>query len=223
MTKSQLISDIILRITKGKPSDDLELEPRQVAFWLTLVRDALVKEYLDRKGEAGLQPDDFFVKKEAYKQLLVEQYPDIDDENERMYINLSCSPLEIYGDRGVVRVATSEGSWVKKAKLSTIDFIKNMEFSAPSVKNLVYYRDGQKKVIIDGVPQSMKDSVSIYVWYVPRIDIEQLDDDDDVIIPNELIGIVQDEVEKIARRQMFGFADTENDGKDGLPNAEIDG
>lgn len=218
MIKSKLISDIILRITKGKPSDDLELEPRQVAFWINIVRDELVKEYLDSKAEKGVSVDDFFVKREPCKPLVSEDFIDIPDTEERLYVCLKFPPIEVYGDRGIVRITTSEGSMIKKARLSSIDFIKKMEFSKPTENNLVYYRDGKTKIIIEGIPLALKDLFTIYVWYVPQENIEDLSDTDEVNIPNELIPELQRRVEDIARRQMFGFSDNENNGKDDLPN-----
>lgn len=217
MTKNQLISDIILRITAGKPSDDLEIEPSQVAFWINIVRDAIVKAYLDDKVEDGLSIDDYFVIPESCKPLNSETDPCIDDDKERIYIRLKREPMDIYKDRAIVRVITNEGSFINKARLSTIDVIHNLNFAKPAINNLVYYRDGKTKLVIEGIPQEMKNVVEILVWYVPKEDILCLDDDDEVSIPNELLPEILQAVEDIARRELHGPEDKKNDGDQDIP------
>ena len=215
MTKNALVSDIMLKLQKGKPSDDFELEPSQVAFWITITRDGLIKEYLDDKASKGLSVDDYFVIQESCKPLNSETEPCIDDDSERIYIRLKSQPLDIYGDKGIVLIKTNEGSYIYKTRLSTVNIINNLAFAKASTKNLIYYRDGQTKLVIEGIPSSLKSIVEILVWYIPKEDVESLADDDEVSIPNELLPILLERVEEIARRQMFGIQpDLENNGKD---------
>lgn len=214
MTKNELISDIILRITKGKPSDDLELEPSQVAFWLDLASDTIIKQYLDAKLSEGKNIDDFFVIQESCKPLNNEADPCIDDDEERIYIRLKREPMDLFNDRSIILVKTNEGSYVYKANLNTIDMVRHLEFSKPSTSNIVYYRDGKTKLVIEGIPDSMKAVVEILVWYVPKGNISCLDDDDQVNIPSEILGLIQEAVEDTARRQMLGIQDVANNGLD---------
>lgn len=223
MTKEQLISDIILRITKGKPADDLELERSQVEFWINIVLDEMVKNYLDEKALSFQQLPNFFIVREACKAIEQEDLDCIDDLYDRMYVMLSKPVYEVVGDKGVVRVKTSDNSTIRKSSLSTIDFISNIEFAKPSLNNLVYYRDGLQKLIINGIPVQMKDVIEIIVWYVPRPDLECFADDEELPIQPDMVAELQDRVEDIARRQMFGFGDVTNDGFDDLPNAMTNG
>lgn len=223
MTKNQLISDIILRITAGKPSDDLEIEPSQVAFWINIVRDAIVKAYLDDKVEEGLSIDDYFVIQESCKPLNSETDPSIDDDKERIYIRLKKVPMEVYKDRAVVRVITNEGSFINKGRLSTIDTIHHLNYAKPSITNLVYYRDGKTKLVIEGIPLELRDVVEIIVWYVPKEDLLCLADDDEVSIPNELLPEILQAVEDIARRELYGPEDKENDGDQDIPVENLNG
>lgn len=223
MTKSQLISDIILRVTKGKPADDLELEPKQVEFWINMVLDGLVKDSLDEKIGSNDRIPDFYVVKESCKKLYQETYECVEDDDERIYVELKKPVLEILGDNAVVRVTTNEGTMIHKSRLSTIDFISNMEFAKPSTKNLVYYRDGKQKLVICGIPSSMIDVIEIFAWYVPQTDLECFDDEEELPIPSDLIEELQIRVEEIARRQMYGTGDVENDGQDDLPNVVDNG
>ncbi len=217
-TKNQLVSDIILRIYKGKPSDDGELEPKQVAFWISMVLEGMVKDNLDALVESGQYIPDFYVIKETCRQIQEEAYDCIEEDDERLYIDLRKPVYEIQGDRGIIRIITNEGTAVNKARLSTIDDVSNMEFSKPTIRNLVYYRDGKRRVIVLGIPRELKNVVELIVWYVPHTDIECFDDDDELPISPELIEEIQLRVEDLARRQMYGTADIENDGQDDLPN-----
>lgn len=218
MTKDKLISDIILRITKGKPSDDLELEPKQVAFWLSLVIESMVKDNLDSALESGQRVPDFYVLKEGLKPIYSESYSGIDDEDERMYVELNKPAMSLVNDAAIIRVFTNEGSRFDKTRLTTVDFTESMEFSKASTKNLVYYRDGKKRLILMGVPREMIDVIKVFVWYVPQADIECFDGDEELPIPQDMLEEVQMRVEDLARRQMYGVADVENDGEDDLPN-----
>jgi len=223
MNKSQLVSDIILRLTKGKPADDLELEPSQVEFWINLALDEMVKEELDGLLEVGDRIPEFFVVREACKFINQEDLECIDDVYDRLYITLSKPVFNLFGDKAVVRVKASDGSIVRKSRLSTVDFLENIEFAKPASNNLVYYRDGKKKLVLKGVPVSMKDTISIIVWYVPQVELECFGPEEDLPIPADMINRLQERVEEIARRQMSGFGDVTNDGFDDLPNNQVNG
>lgn len=217
-TKLMLISDLMLRLQKCKPSDDFELSSSQVAFWLTNERDELVKQYLDGRLQSNLNVDNYFIKKESCKALNEETDPCVDEDQERIYIRLKKQPLDLFKDLGVVRVRSSDGSVINKAQISTIDVIDDLEFGKSSTSNLIYYRDGKTKLVIEGIPVGLKDIVEIIVWYIPKENILDLQDDDEVTIPNELIPMLMERAEDTAKRQMFGFADLTNDGVDDIPS-----
>lgn len=216
MTKDQLISDVILRLTKGKPSDDLELERSQVAFWISIARDFVLKRYLEKRLTEGEPIDNTFIFKDTCKELNIESDFCLDDCN-RIYAILSKNPLDLSDDLGVVRVRTNDGQRVDKTDISAVDMIMEMEFCKPSVENLVYYREGQKLVIM-GVPESMKDLVYITAWYVPKEDLSCLAETDEVNITPDLLMPILDAAEEIGRRQLFGPEDLENDGQQDISN-----
>lgn len=218
-TKDQLISDVILRVSGGKPSDDLELERSQVGFWISLARDFVLKKYLDSKISNGETIDPSYVKKLTAKELFSEADFGSDDEQLRLFVNLDHEPLDLIDDSGIVRVITNEGRRVDKTDLENVDMIVEMEFCKPSVENLVFYRQG-KKLIILGVPTEMQDLIYITVWYVPKEDLECLADTDEVNISADLLVSVLEVAEDIGRRQVFGPQDLENDGNQGLENAQ---
>lgn len=213
-TKDQLISDLILRISGGKPSDDLELERSQVAFWLSQAGNSVVKLYIEKKLSEGEPIDNFLLEKLEEKPLLEESVL-VGDDSARIYIILPKEPIDLVDDSGVVRVRTSEGSRVNKTTVGELDMITEMEFCKPSVENLVYYREN-KKIYLVGIPQSMVPEIGIHVWYVPKLDLECLSETDVVKIPDDLIVTVMETAEQIGRRQTYGPQDLENDGQQDL-------
>lgn len=211
-TKTMLISDLMLRLQNGKPSDDYELSRTQAAFWLSNIKDQVIKEYIDTRLEERIAIDDYFFKQESCKAINEESDPCIDEDAERIYIRLKYQPLDLYKDMGVVRLRTSEGSTINKAKINTIDIVGDLEFGKPSVRNLVYYRDGKTKIVIEGIPKGLKDTVEIIVWYIPKEDLLNMNDDDEVRIPSELIPELMERAEELGRRQMSGMEDDINNG-----------
>lgn len=213
-TKHQLVSDIILRVTKGKPADDLELEPKQVEFWIQLALDGLITEALNANVGIRDYVPEFYVRSEKCRALNQEVLDCVEDDKERLYIVLSKPPLELLGDRAIIRVKTNTGDTAHKARLSTIDFIEHLEFAKPGLDNLVYYRDGKQKLVICGVPKALKESLDFFVWYVPQTNLECFSDNEEVPIANDMLDELLARVEDIARRQMSGAPDLENDGQD---------
>ena len=61
VTKGQLISDIELRLTKGKPSDDIAIYRNQIAYWLDIERDNILTDILSDSIKKGNDIDPFYV------------------------------------------------------------------------------------------------------------------------------------------------------------------
>lgn len=219
MTKEQLISDIILRVSGGKPSDDLELEPTQIAHWATVARDELVSAYLEKQIRSGKGIDPFFIEKEVGKQLNQETDSFVEPDDNRLYFEVDKTPLALANDMAVVRVLTQDGVKVDKVFLEEVDEINQLEFSKPGPENLVYYRE-KEKIIILGVPVSMKDLIQFTVWYVPTQDINHIDDTDVIDIIPDLNATLLDIVEKMAKDQVYGPSDIINNGQDDLTNGK---
>jgi hypothetical protein len=200
-TKEQLVSDIILRITKGKPSDDLELEPRQIEFWIDMVLPTLQKQLLDKKIAEGstISPD----------YICVEDciYPKIKDQNcreckDNIYLDLKCTPADLYRDLGVIRVVTMDGAWVDKVSLLEIDTLYNLKFSKPSLKNLKYHRV-KNKLYIHGLTKDTIHLAQFMVSYIPVVSVSDLDQDEPVYVGDELLDLLANELENKARRQVY--------------------
>lgn len=216
MTKSELISDVILRLTRGKPSDDLEIEPSQVAFWIDLVLNGLVKQVLDDKIKKGIDSID-----PAYicYDRLVPIKAGAQSYSDNFYVDLCAEPLNLFRDRGVIRVSTEStltevGEWVDKMKMEEIDNLKKLKFSKPSLKNLKYHRV-KSRLYFYGFTNDTYQLVTLIIGYVPRTKaLDDLGDDDPIYVGDEIPPLLAEELEKIGRRQISGQDDNENDSQD---------
>lgn len=200
-TKEQLVSDIILRITKGKPSDDLELEHGQVEFWIDQLLPALTKEILDTKIANNLGIDSSYIKIEDCLDAKV-KILDCKDCQDNVYIDLKCTPADLFRDRGVIRVVTMDGSWVDKVSLMEIDSLRNLKFSKPSLKNLKYHRV-KDRLYIHGMTEDTLHLAQFMVSYVPTQSLTDMEPDEPVYVGDEVLPRLAEELEKIARRQMY--------------------
>lgn len=217
-TKAELISDVILRVTEGKPSDDLELEPRQVEFWLDIVLNELMSDYIKDRTKSKKPIDEGLLKKEPSKPIELEQLNYINPGISEMYFCTSEPIMETDSGSAIVRVLTSDGAFIHKTKVQDIDTVSNMEFSKPTEETLVYYRDGDSRVVVLGIPEAMKDVIELVIWYVPKQTISCMSDSDEVKFPYELLPELADRVAELAFKQMYmSVDDTENNGDQDLP------
>ena len=215
-TKDALVSDIILRVTKGNPSDDLELEPKQVAFWIDMVLAAVVKDFLDKKLINGLGIDPDYIKTEECIDARLKR-TDCSDCQNNVYFSLCDEPMNLLRDRGVIRVVTSEGSWVDKTTLFEIDDLNKLKHSKPSLKNLKYHRE-KDTIYIHGMNINTYLLTQFHVSYVPKIKLmEELSNEDPIYVGEDVLPLIAEQVEQIARRQLYQSAeDIRNNGSQDL-------
>jgi hypothetical protein len=216
MTKNALVSDIILRVTRGKPSDDLELEPKQVAYWIDLVGNALLPGFLNKNLTKGDSIDRDLVYRETCKAITQEDDPHVPAVDDRLYFSICKEPVDLTNDAGILRVITNTGQRIDRITLEDVDIVQDLTFGRASSESLRFYRE-QQAIIVLGIPPSMKDSVEIQIWYVPKLAVESLKDTDEVKLPDELLDAIMDAVEQKALRQLYGFEDIQNDGNQGFP------
>lgn len=213
ITKKELIDDIILRVTKGAPSDDLELEPRQIAFWFDLTAKELVPKYLDGRTKKGESIDPIFINIDDDIVGTVENVVMLDSYTDRVYIETEEPIIDLKNDGGLIRIITEEGSIVNKVSIERLDTINKMTFAKPSRENLLHTRINQK-IYIHGLSPTQVGLLTFSVTYIPKINISDLDDSDEVRLPDEVIGLISDAVEEKAWKELGGTPDIENDAED---------
>lgn len=211
MILGKLIDDVVLRVGP-KPSDDDELSRSQVGWWISNIRDGVVKEYLDSQIKGGYPLDSFYVERETCKAATSEEVECVDAEDERIYLTLLKQPMALYNDAGVLRVLTSDGVMLDKSRMEAIDWVKDLKYGKPTTKRPVWYRDN-KIVVLEGV--SYKNLQETYiVYYIPSASSQALDETQDIKISDELLPVILEKVEELARREMGVPIDNIDNGKD---------
>lgn len=213
VSKKQLVDDIILRLTKGEPSDDFELSPRQIAFWFDLVAADLVPKYVDSRLRKNESIPSIMVEIEDQIVGTVESNIMIDLYDDRVYIETTKNIMDLPGDNGVLRILTEEGQFINRVPIERLDELNKLTFGKPSRDNMLYSKINQK-LYIHGLNPAHVDIVNFSVTYVPKFNLGDLDDDDEVNLPDEVMGLISDAVEDKARRQLSGVADWESDAED---------
>jgi hypothetical protein len=212
-TKQELVSDIELRVTRGKPSDELEIEQDQIVHWLEVAANSVVADYLNKKirSKKAIPPE--YIQKVLAIQLAQETAPSNIDDGIRHYLDFSSynvMPLE--KDRGIVRVATLSGKRVNSVEEEDHNMLEGLYFSKPARENLLWYREGDE-IFIEGYGDQIVSAVKMNVYYVPVIDISSLADTAEVKMTDDVVAIVLDVVEDMALRQLGAdFEDLQNDG-----------
>lgn len=216
-TKGELVSDLELRFTKGKPSDDLELERDQIAFWLDIAANALLTDSISKQMAKREDINPFYISKSDYKTAASESIADVDISDERYSIDISdLKILPVRGfsrDYGIVRLQDEENKQLVPINYDDSDFYKNLCFAKPSDENMQWYREGSK-IYIDGVDENIATYKKFRVFYIKTINSSSLTDSSEYPLTDDLLSIVVDVAEEIGRRQLMQpIDDLENNGQ----------
>jgi hypothetical protein len=209
MVKDKLISDIELRITKGKPSDDLELERSLISHWLDIIRDELVFNEIKRDLKAGKGINAAYLERELAKEATTED--DTIEEQDRYYISVSKTPMSIPKDAGIVKVQLTDGTPILPTTIRYLDVMEQLPYASPSFARPLYYRI-DKKLYINGLGDNSAEDEYFNVYYIASYSNDEVAEDDDFKISDELLPALLDAVEDIARRERQSDEDLENDG-----------
>ena len=209
-SKKVIIDDVILRLTQGAPSDDLELETLQVAYWIqTHLNQVVANEVNEKLKRKETIPAVYIISEE--QELLTE---DSEFGDGRYYVTLDNEILTVNHGMGVIQVWDEEGNEIKKADVQTLTLIKNMRFAKPTSENVVYSHEGNK-IYFPGLKESDIQFEQIRAWYIPRQDILSADDDYEVLISDLSLPILIDLAVETGKQQMYGtLPDESNDGRD---------
>jgi hypothetical protein len=171
MTISQILSDIELQLTQSDPSDDLQLEWRQLQFWLNYHLAELVTTECNSKIARGEMIPQLYLTKETCKIGSVEVNDCGDDCSDRIVVTLSNNVLTLNGDGGIVMIEAEDGTQVQKAgDLPKMSLFRNMRFTKPGRENLVYYRQGNK-IYIEGMSIQDVPFDAFNIWCVPNVNL----------------------------------------------------
>lgn len=205
MTYQSVIDDLRLKLQKGEDSDDFPVSREQMLLWLKNNVDLIAKEYLDPLIIAGKPIDSVFLQRQACE--LTEE--EVEDCETRNFIELTYKPMGLSDDMGVQKVTTNDGILVDRVRHNFIDILRDLRYSKPSKKHLVWYREG-KKIFLEGFENAP--NTKFIITYIPTTDSLNPSETSDIRLPDELIQVLMERVEEIALREMQMTIDNQNDG-----------
>lgn len=214
ITKAKLLDDIELQLLQSAPSDDSELSKVQVAQWVQYhLHDLIRREIVGEMSKGNMIPPIYIIREDGFE-LDEEAVVDMEDDRQRMWVELANDVLDLPKDSGLVQVLDYDYNLISKASLEKMNLINSLRFAKSSPKNLLYFRQG-KKIFVEGLQTSEISYTPIIVDYVPKQDILALADTDEVIISDQLIPVLIDLCVQRGKLMLYGTqADKESDGID---------
>ena len=216
VTKGKLISDIELRLTKGKPSDDMAIYRNQIAYWLDVERDNILTDILGEAIKKGDDIDPTYVTQDLCLSPVQIEDNCVDcDDKIRYYIELTNEVLFLPKDRGIIRITDNKGKNIPVYSQNEMDDIRLISYSKPTKKRQAAYREGDRKIFIEKLDKYGLQYFEYDVYYVARAVGASLEDEDNYPIADEDVPELVERVVMIGLQQMrVGTADIENDGTD---------
>lgn len=214
-TKEKLISDVILRVTQANPTDDLALEESQVAHWIQLhLHELIIREINDAKKKGKMIPP-IYIKRDVALNMVEETITDVDDFDQRLYVTLTEEVLDLPNDGGIVRVLDYDRNIISRVAVEDLEDLRRLRFAKPSPNNVVFYREGNDYIFIEGFNTADIEFNPLMVSYIPKQDIMALADTDEVLVSDQLVPLLVAAVEEEAKLMLYGSEpDVDNDGTD---------
>lgn len=211
-TVKEIVSDVELQLYQGAISDDAEVEREQIKFWISYHLNQIVATELNEKVKRGEAFPAIYQVRAALEVPELEETDDVDETDERVYVTMDEEILDLNKDAGVIAVLTEENDECKKATIGTILQFKHTKFGKPSLDNLLYYREGQKLYIYGFKPSDVP-FATIQVWYVPKQNLREMEETDEVLCSALVLPQVIAAAVETGKHQLLGSqADHENDG-----------
>jgi len=200
ITQEYLVSDLELRLSKSKPSNDTDVTYEQMAYWVDEARDFVTKQYVD---ESKAIDDSLVMKIED-----IAPYEVGDD----VFIELNVIPLDIKKNRGIAYVESDSGDFLFNATSQSNRYLKSMAFTKPSGCTVVYSINGSA-IQLEGGDALMN---SVYTVGIVHSELSRtkLPTDRYYLAPSTQ-KLILDLAEEIGLRELTGqvYYDITQDGK----------
>ena len=216
-TKNEIISDIELRLYKGKPSDDSELSKRHISYLLDNLRSEILTDHLNQIIKNGDPVNPFYIFKEECNELTKEvSLCDAECKTYRYYFDISRDVLFLRNDKGIVRVTDNYGRSLIHSDETYSEVLVDLPYNNVSYLNQAFYRENNRIYILSHTPISSS-YYKYNVYYIPEDIPDDYDNDEDYPLEDSLIPLLTDRAEEILRNQMqnqLSEVDLSNDGTD---------
>lgn len=213
-TKEQLISDVQLQLHQSILTDDIAIEDSQIAVWASDFLNELVRRECTVAIRAGKSIPPVYITRETGLELTEEDVDEIDDEDQRMYLELENEVLDIEGDKAVVKVLDYDLNLIHKTSTENIEVINDLRFARATSENPLYYREG-KKIFIKGFATADLDFNEFICVYIPKQDVYAMEDTDEIKATDQIVNALVDMCVARGLKELYGGQpDTQSDGVD---------
>lgn len=205
MTKEKIVSDLILRLTGGKPSDDMEFDYNQCLDWLDQARSAAVSQWIRQSGGMYIPPGLF---KRYECQSFTTETPECVFGGcfSNTYLDIE-RPISLREERGI-RISRQNGRTLNRlTSPQEYQIIKRLRFAK---EDTFWYRVGERVYFIGN--EKINHNYKFIVDLVPA-STSSLADTDQYPIIEELYPTIMAMAEEIGLRQAKVPIDINNDGK----------
>lgn len=213
-TKSQLISDVILQLTQSAPTDDLAIEESQVASWLSDALNELIVNEVESEMKKGNSIPAVYITRETGLPLTEENVADLDDENQRMYLQLSSEVLDLKNESGIIKVLDYDLNPIFKTASEDLEIYNALRFARATSENPLYYSE-DNKIFVKGFTTADLEFNEFMVWYIKRQNLLTMADTDEVKVSDQLRNVLVQTVVEKGKNELYGSQpDENNDGVD---------
>lgn len=213
-SKEQFISDVILQLTQSAPTDDIAIEEDQIAAWGSDFLNDLIQREIVSEIKKGKSIPPIYITRETGLELAEESVADIDDEDQRMYLELTGEVLEVPGDRGIVKVLDYDLNLIHKTSTENLEILNDLRFSKPTLENPLYYREGQQ-IFIKGFNTADLEFNEFIVHYVQKQNLLTMGDEDEIKATDQLLNVLSDLTVQKGKLELYGTQpDTASDSVD---------
>lgn len=205
MTKEKVISDLVMRLTGGKPSDDIAVSYEQAGDWLDQARAATISQWVKQNGGMYIPPGLF---RRFECQSFTTETPECVVGNcfSNTYLDIQ-RPLTFRDERSI-RVSRQNGRPLNRlTSAQEYEIIKKLRFAKDST---FWYRVGNRVYFIGN--ESINHNYKFIVDLVPA-NTDYLSDTDPYPMIEELYPMMMQMAEEIGLRQLNIPIDINNDGK----------
>ena len=214
VTKSQIISDIELQLYGGTISDDAAIEKSQIAFWASNFLNQFVANECNEHLKRGQYIPSVYQTQATIEVPILEELEDIDEDDERIYIELDEEVLTLNKDGGVLTLLDDQNNEFKKVDIQTLQMFKHTKFGKPSHDNILYYRQGNRIFLYGFKPVDIPFE-AVQVWFVPKQNLLEMTDDQEVKVSDLVLPQVIAATVETGKLQLYGSqADKTNNAED---------
>lgn len=150
MTLLQIVSDVILRLTGGRPTEDTEYSESHIAAIVDQTRAALFRREMVKNRTMDIEAG--WLLKEDCVTVTLEKAECHGDCCTRYKLNLSANVMDLPGDAGIVLVEICENNVrFRRTTAQDLRLFRHSRFVKFSKENPYYYRVGQDIYLLAGI------------------------------------------------------------------------